>query len=209
MTELLWICVALFLGFAAGISIRRTREIRKDVGESRVINCIHDANLPLYHLINNITLPTSEGSTQIDHVLITDTAIFVIETKHYQGWIFGGPNQKQWTQTIYRKKSRFQNPLSQNDGHIQALRQLFKLPSESFVNLVVFSGAASLKTEMGESVIQLKDLISYISAFRPTIFDERKISYIVGRIEMKRLQRSIETDEYHINRLASKYSNTA
>lgn len=39
---------------------------------------------------------------------------FVIETKNYQGWIFGTIKQPQWTQQIYRHKRKFQNPLHQN-----------------------------------------------------------------------------------------------
>jgi predicted RNA-binding protein len=38
-----------------------------------------------------------------------------------------------------------------------------------------------------------------IAAKRPVVFDERKMTFIVGRIEMKRERCSLETDEYHIN----------
>jgi hypothetical protein len=34
---------------------------------------------------------------------------------------------------------------------------------------------------------------------RAPLFDERKMAYITGRIEMKRMRRSLETDEYHLN----------
>ena len=43
------------------------------------------------------------------------------------------------------------------------------------------------------------NLIAYLSEERPVIFDERQMAYIVGRIEMKRMRRSLETDEYHLN----------
>jgi hypothetical protein len=31
------------------------------------------------------------------------------------------------------------------------------------------------------------------------VLDERQMAYVVGRIEMKRLRRSSETDEYHLH----------
>ncbi len=34
-------------------------------------------------VLNNVTLRTEEGTTQIDHVLVAPTSTFVIETKHY------------------------------------------------------------------------------------------------------------------------------
>ena len=54
-----------------------------------------------YHLMNNITLPFKDGTTQIDHILVSRYGIFVIETKHYKGWIFGDENSKNWTQVLY------------------------------------------------------------------------------------------------------------
>jgi hypothetical protein len=53
------------------------------------------------------------------------SGIFLIETKHYQGWIFDGANQNEWTQVIFKKKSRFQNPVRQNYGHLKTLQSLF------------------------------------------------------------------------------------
>ena len=40
-----------------------------------------------YHLIKNVTLPTEEGSTQIDHIIVSEYGIFVVETKNMKGWI--------------------------------------------------------------------------------------------------------------------------
>ena len=56
-----------------------------------------------YHLIKNVTLPTEDGSTQIDHIIVSKYGVFVVETKNMKGWIFGDANQKIWTQKIYTK----------------------------------------------------------------------------------------------------------
>lgn len=60
-----------------------------------------------YHLIKNVTLPTPDGTTQIDHVLVSEFGVFVVETKNVKGWIFGGPKQRFWTQKIYENRDRF------------------------------------------------------------------------------------------------------
>jgi hypothetical protein len=36
-------------------------------------------------LLNNVTLKTEAGTTQIDHILVAETGIFVIEGKHFTG----------------------------------------------------------------------------------------------------------------------------
>ena len=75
----------------------------------------------VYRDLNNVTIPTSNGTTQIDHVFVSRYGIFVIETKNMEGWIFGDEKQPQWTQSLYGKKFRFQNPLHQNYRHTKAL----------------------------------------------------------------------------------------
>lgn len=128
----------------------------------------------------------------------------MIETKHYQGWIFGDENQKDWTQVIFKKKSRLKNPVRQNYGHVKALQALFTLSEANFIGAVVFTGDAEFKTDLGPSVFTLDALAAFLTRERPVLFDERKMAYIVGRIEMKRSRRSLETDEYHINYVRSR-----
>ena len=53
-----------------------------------------DANV--YEDINNVTLPTSNGTTQIDHIIVSRFGIFVVETKNMSGWIFGRTTHKQF-----------------------------------------------------------------------------------------------------------------
>ncbi|WP_265734799.1 nuclease-related domain-containing protein [Marinobacter guineae] len=47
-----------------------------------------------YRLIKNVTLPTEDGTTQIDHVPVSEFGVFVVETKNMRGWIFGGAHPR-------------------------------------------------------------------------------------------------------------------
>ena len=197
------IFLALVVGIAIGAGIAQSQH-RKNIGEALLAETIDRHFARPHLLLNNVTLPTPDGTTQIDHVLIADNGIFVIETKHYSGWIFGDPNERQWTQVIYRKKSRFQNPLRQNYGHIKALQSLFDLPENHFHSVVVFTSDAEFKTNLGPNVVQLAGLIPFLNRDFLALYDERKMAYNVGRIEMKRARRSVETDEYHVNHLRNR-----
>ena len=57
-------------------------------------------------LIDNVMLPSGQGTTQIDHILVSPSAVFLIETKDTNGWIFGSPGDRQWTQS-YAAGRRF------------------------------------------------------------------------------------------------------
>ena len=182
-----------------GVILGRWLRFRRNVGEALVAAEIAAKFHRPHVLMNNITFQAGTVTTQIDHILVADTGIFVIETKHYRGWIFGDAAARKWTQVIYRYKSRFQNPLHQNSGHIKALQKMFTLAEDVYAGVVVFTGSAEFKTVRVPGVLKLVELMTYLAQERPVIFDERKMAYIVGRIEMQRLRRSIETDEYHLN----------
>ena len=75
----------------------------------------------------NLYVSADNGkSTEIDVVLISTCGIVVFESKNYSGWIFGNEKSKYWTQTLpvgnRSKKTKFYNPILQNQGHINALK---------------------------------------------------------------------------------------
>jgi len=197
--------ILIFLaGLVIGATAKQQLQRRQNLGEALVANTLENLRC-LHVLINNVTLPVENGSTQIDHILITEAGLFIIETKHYTGWIFGNPSGAKWTQQIYRVKNQFQNPLHQNFGHIKVVQALFKLPENAFTSVVVFTGSAEFKTDLGPNTILLDQLTGFIEQHREKVLDERQMAYVVGRIEMKRFGRSNETDEYHLNHVRSKF----
>ncbi|MBF9059703.1 hypothetical protein HKCCSP123_10970 [Rhodobacterales bacterium HKCCSP123] len=106
-----------------------------------------------YRIIDDLILPARDGTTQIDHVILSRFGIFVIETKNMTGWIFGDANQASWTQVLHRKKSRFQNPLRQNYGHVKTIETLLGVQPDQVHNVVVFAGDAVAKTRMPANVL--------------------------------------------------------
>jgi hypothetical protein len=49
-------------------------------------------------------IPYGEKTSQIDNIFMSQKAIYVIEAKNYQGFIFGSESQVSWTLT--RKKTK-------------------------------------------------------------------------------------------------------
>jgi hypothetical protein len=73
------------------------------------------------------------------------------------------------------------------------------LPDDAFGGVVVFTGTAQFKSELGPNVIRLEELLEFVGRRQEPVLNEAQMTYVVGRIEMRRLRRSIETDEYHLN----------
>ena len=142
----------------------------------------------IYKLINDITIPSKSGSTQIDHIIISIYGIFVIETKNWQGWIFGGENQKTWTQINYQYKNKYMNPLRQNYGHIKALQSILNLPMNCFYSVIVFAENGTFKTNMPNNVIYENELSLYIKSKIDPKFREENVDEIINKIESARLE---------------------
>jgi restriction system protein len=157
-----------------------------------------------YHLLNNVTLRTGNGTTQIDHIIVSAYGVFVVETKNMAGWIFGNPKQRTWTQVFYKDRYKFQNPLHQNYKHVKTLKSLLILNSLQLHSLVVFVGGCEFKTEMPENVTYLEGFIEYIESKQQPVLVESEVFEIIATIATERLEPSLETDRRHVKYLRNK-----
>jgi restriction system protein len=151
-----------------------------------------------YHLIKNVTLPTEDGTTQIDHIIVSIFGVFVVETKNMKGWIFGNPNQKTWTQKIYKHSNKFQNPLHQNYKHVKTIESLLGLNEQQVHSVIVFVGDSTFKAEMPENVTYGGGYIKFIKSRATPVLTESEVSEITNKIESGRLIRSLKTNREHI-----------
>lgn len=158
-----------------------------------------------YIILHDVTLGTRRGTTQIDHIVVSSNGIFVIETKNMSGWIFGSEYDPQWTQTFYRRKRRFQNPLRQNHAHVKALQELLSLGSSQFHSMVVFAGDAKFKTRMPANVMKPDGLLAHIQSKKSQVFNFSDVKRIANSIESRRLTPGAETDAMHIESLRAKH----
>ena len=204
MTEILVIALALVLGYLAG----RYRAYRlQNQGEAAVSRTLAEAfAAPAYHLLNNLTVPTQDRTTQIDHVLVSRFGVFVIETKHYKGWIFADAKSPTWTQVLFKQKFKFQNPLRQNYKHVKSVQSVLDfLPPECVRSVVVFTSDAEFKNQRPEGVFTLKSLVPHLRSFTEEVMSENRLQFCVGRLECSRLALTRQTDVEHREQLARRF----
>jgi predicted RNA-binding Zn-ribbon protein involved in translation (DUF1610 family) len=151
-----------------------------------------------YHIIKNVTLPIENGTTQIDHIIVSVYGVFVVETKNIRGWIFGGPHDAMWTQRIYKHTDKFQNPLHQNYKHVKTLQQLLNLKDEQVHPVVVFVGDSTFKTPMPENVTYGFGYIRYIKSKMRRVLSSPEVTEIINKIETGRPSPSFKTQQEHV-----------
>lgn len=155
-------------------------------------------NKHLYTLFKNVTLETEDGTTQIDHVIVSRFGVFVIETKNMKGWIFGSVQQKTWAQKIYRHTTKFQNPLHQNYKHTKILQDTLAIDYEKIFSVVVFVGEGKFKAAMPDNVVYKDGYIRFIKSKMQIILSESEVQEICSKILSGRLKPSIRTHLDHV-----------
>lgn len=124
----------------AGYVILHLPPVKGALGEKLVAFFINKGKNKEDVLINDVIVPGEDGKTsQIDHILVSEKGVFVVETKNLSGRIYGKENELKWMQVLnYGKvKNSFYSPLRQNQTHIYRLTNIIG-QEIAMTNWVVF-----------------------------------------------------------------------
>lgn len=169
-----------------------------------------------YHkIMTNLYIPKKDGSTtEIDLLMITETGIYVFESKNYSGWIFGNEKYKNWTQTFPNGyKNKFFNPIWQNKGHITALNAVLGVEKDTLCqSYIVFSERCTLKEITIQSshlkVVKRNQLLRTIKQdmqMSPVVLSNSQIySYFRELLKYTRADESVK--QAHIDAFKTKIS---
>lgn len=178
----------------------KTPKTKGKIGEYRVkLNLGNDIPNEKY-IINDLLLLYQGKSTQIDHLIIKTTGVFVIETKNYSGLIYGNDNHKKWTQVLnYGKaKNKFYNPILQNKSHIYTLSKIIGR-KDCFISIIVFP-KAHIMTSFKERVGSISDMQKWLNEDSEEILNSSEVEDIYQTlIEYK--NNPILTEEKHIENI--------
>lgn len=205
---LLYIFSAIAVGFVIGRYRANRYYTFQNRGEALLSRTtLENFGPPDYHLMNHVTLRIKDGTTQVDHILVSRFGVYVIETKDYKGWIFGKAQHATWTQVLFKAKFKFQNPILQNLRHVGAVQDLLDfLPPGAVKSVVVFTGEAEFQTEAPDGVFSsLHGFIEYLREQTIEVMSVNRVQFCVGRLETARLAISGKTDVAHVESLAQRH----
>jgi hypothetical protein len=160
-------------------------------------------NKRTYKRFHNIIIPSPNGTTQIDHLIVSPFGIFIIETKNKKGWIFGSENRAKWTQSIYGNNHSFQNPLKQTYRQKKILAGFLQIEGTAIQTVIYFAGDCRFKTQLPENVIRSR-LSRYIKQFKKQTLTSGKVDQIVRTLE-QHVSESELTKRDHIRSLRQRH----
>ena len=146
------------LGKSSSVQVKSRAKYRGNEGERRVARVLQQIAGSQGKVINNFIFEGARTSVQIDHILLCDFGVFVIETKNYSGIIYGDETRKEWVQYFPNsdKSNKLHNPLKQNAGHIYNLKNI--LPAGTPVYGIVVFVQNNVQHVTAEGVTGLNEL---------------------------------------------------
>ncbi len=168
-----------------------------DMGENIVANILGDTIEGQQYVINGLCYK-KEYSCEIDHIVINKYGIWVIETKNYNGYIYGNENEDIWKQEKTNETKLFKNPVNQNFGHITALKKDLNI-DEIFHNVVVFLSCGNILNVFAKNVyteFELRSVINTDTGIRLSVQEMK--SYYNGILNLKKMY-SISKEEHKRN----------
>lgn len=137
-------------------------------------------------VLHSVQFQSGDKTREIDHILISHSVLFVIETKYLRGRVIGAVEDREWTlhkrarKTRSRYKRGFYNPLKQVATQIYHIRKILETNlsprwAQEFSHIwiqgvVVFSHPQCDASEVknpANGVVTLDDLPNYLRNYRP------------------------------------------
>jgi hypothetical protein len=129
------------------------------IGQFRIRKALKKRSPDVLH---DFILPGAYGGlAKIEHAILTAGGILCIQSKHYNGVVFGGEDEAQWTNVDGVTRTRFLNPLIQNEGRARAMRKV--VPDVPVANLVIFTGSVEFTSPPPNNVIHVSQLESFVA----------------------------------------------
>ena len=185
----MWVGIFLLILLVLIVFFSKSESKRKgNEGERIVKKRLNRLKKSKYTIINDVSFSINGKISQIDHLVVSNFGIFVIETKNYKGMIFGRENDSNWIQVLGRHKNQFYSPIRQNLGHIYALKHVlreYNVPK--LESIVVFTNRGELKVKSTTPVIHPRKLLKQIRRNNKEIICDELKSKLIQRIKEENL----------------------
>lgn len=162
-------------------------------------------------ILNNVVIYdlTNDRLTEIDLLLLTTSGIYVIESKNWNGIIYGNPFERIWKQFFNKKikLKNYYNPIIQNNEHINFLIRYLNIEKNKFKSYIVFPNKTNIKylnaTNINNpyiKVLKIEDLISEITK------DLKNDEILLSHEEIDKIY--IKLKDFDVNQVISEIKNS-
>lgn len=147
--------------------------------------------MPGARVFTNVYVPRTRGAavrdSEVDVVAVCADGVFALEMKNYAGRVTGSARERSWTQTTPGAVRLFQNPVSQNEGHMEAVAQALGLSRALVHGAVVFADGCDISgvDRLDSEVVRLRGLagaLERLSDGSRSALSEDEVGQVAARL---------------------------
>ena len=136
----------------------------------------------VYRRLGRVTIRHSGGTTRVNHVIVSNYGIFVLDENSEAGTFQANPGMN-WNHYRDELSHEIANPVRQVANQAHALQEALGLPSSHFNTAVFFTGGqVYLKGEVPDNVIS-EGYTEYVKSFKKVILSDTQAEEIVSKIK--------------------------
>ena len=151
-----------------------------------------------YHQFHNLTVAGQDGPMHIDHAVVSKYGIFVIETLHMHGWIFGKEYEPTWRHIFGSHNHAFPNPMRHGYQCIKALDNLLEVGEHKITPIAAFVGDCEFKSEIPQNVVRNKGFVDYILSRTKVVFTDSELARVVQTMRSGMTQQTGTEDRHKV-----------
>lgn len=137
----------------------------------------------LYRLVRHAPLPTGSGTAEIERIIVSPFGVFVVDTKHMKGRIFGDAEQKAWVRHAGKQQQAFANPLHAAQRQARMVAAMVGIDAGKVFPVVAFAGGVSFASTMPKNVTRAGGYARYIKSKRVQVLTKSEVNRIVQLLE--------------------------
>lgn len=131
--------------------------------------------------VGSVYLPSNDGVTRVQKVVVSRQGVFLIVVVPMSGWVFGSANTAQWTQNLMGKRMKFSSPLYLAYKQAELLVASLNIDPMKVFPMVVFKGECELRTEMPSNVM-VNSYVDFVRSKDRVLLSETEVSDIISHI---------------------------
>lgn len=141
------------------VGIRKNARIRKKI--KKLVNEFD------YLYLHDLCLRLDVGKyINVDHVIVADKFIYIVESKFWLGYIYGNDEDEKWLLNDGKGTIYVDNPLRNLRFKVKVLSNILNISEDNFVNMICIADCGKIKEinvkDNTCKVLNEKDTISYI-----------------------------------------------
>lgn len=192
---------------------RAKNQKKGNIGEKKTLEILRKLPSERFRVSDGMLFKYNGRSVQIDSFVISENAVFIVETKNIGGFIEGDMADRHWWQEQATRHNKLYNPLMQASGQGKFVQEVLSKHNKLNINivpLVVFSNDSIIQvTGNVKPITKFYTLVETLIEYDKMVFDKMKTNPRAVKYDIDRVLEAMREHDCTTNGEVKSHNNYA